>query len=382
MPKTSRYVSNGSGVNVVGMFRAELGVGESGRSMVRALRRAGEPTALLDFSAVSANRQNDRSITDFAPSPVYPTTLLCANPPEYPAFGASSMVRAFREGRYRIGSWWWELPELPDDWCGAFAVLDEIWVGSRFIYEAVARVSPIPVTYIPPVVEVPPAAQIDLAKFGATAGEMIVLVMFDFHSVWQRKNPDGAIAAFRRAFRGNERVRLIVKTINGEARPEAKARLYDSIGGDNRISLVDRYLNREDVFRLISSCDAYLSLHRSEGFGLTVAEAMAYGRPVVVTDWSGNVDFATTANSFPVNVELTQLTETYGPYLRGSHWAEPDLSHAAAQLRRIYEDPVTARARGSRGSFDVARRFSTVRVARLVADRLAAIRSSRSGDDE
>jgi len=308
---------------------------------------------------------------------VHEITLLCANPPEYQAFGESRMVRAFRGGRYRIGSWWWELPDLPDAWREAFAVLDELWVGSRFIYDAVARVSPVPVTYVPPVVEPPQVPPADLAEFGVPAGEMTVLVMFDYRSVWQRKNPDGALEAFRRAFHAGERVRLVLKTINGEDYPEAVARLRDAIGGDERVSLVDRFLRRDEVYGLIRACDVYLSLHRSEGFGLTIAEAMAYGRPVVVTDWSGNVDFTTPANSFLVDAPLRELTEDFAPYQRGSHWAEPDLDHAAAQLRRIYADPARAAARAARGRFDVCRQFSTVRVARIVADRLAAIRAGR-----
>src|SRR5262249_30223582 len=143
-------------------------------------------------------------------------------------------------------------------------------------------------------------------------------------------------------------------------------------------SLVDRYLHRDGVYGLIRACDVYLSLHRSEGFGLTVAEAMAYGRPVVVTDWSGNMDFTTPLNSFLVDAPVRALRADFGPYRRGAHWAEPDLDHAAAQLRRIYDDPEGAAARAARAQFDVRRQFSTIRVARTIADRLAEIRPERT----
>jgi glycosyltransferase involved in cell wall biosynthesis len=365
-----------AGVNVVGLLRSELGIGEAGRSMVEALGAAGEQVAMLDISAAAGSQRGDTRLRDFARRAPFSTSLLCVNPPEYDHFNRSAAAHAFEDRRYRIGMWWWELSDFPTAWHGGFRFLDELWVGSRFIEQTMRPVSPVPVTYVPPIVELPAFDTARRAEFGLSEDETIVLFVFDFNSVWQRKNPDGAVEAFQRAFHRAEPVRLVLKTINAGRHPDQVRRLRKMIDDDRRITWIDGYFDRLAVVRLVDVCDVYLSLHRSEGFGLTIAEAMLLRKPVVVTNWSGNTDFTKPDNCFPVDAPLAILEEDYGPYMRGSRWAEPCVDHAAAQLRAIIDDPELAGYRASRGCYDIRAKFSRARVAGIVRHRLDRIRAT------
>jgi glycosyltransferase involved in cell wall biosynthesis len=367
-----------TGVNVVGYFRAEFGIGEAGRSLATALRTAGVPHALLDFSSGSLNRNADTSIERFDTAPPYGISILCANPDQFAYFDHHATATAFGDGRYRIGAWWFELPDLPEAWLGGFTRVDEVWVGSRFVEAAVARVSTVPVTYMPPIVEPRATAPVSRAEFGLADDDLAFLLVFDFNSVVERKNPAGAVAAFRRAFPPG-RARLLIKTINAPLHPEAFARLRDVIGDDARIRLIDEYYDRDRIARLMRACDAYVSLHRAEGFGLTIAEAMLYGKPVVVTGWSGNLDFTTQENSFLVDARLVRIDRAYGPYYAGGLWAEPDLDAAAAAMRTIAEQPHEAARRAERGRLDVRLLYSRGRVSSLMRARIDALAAMGKG---
>lgn len=370
-------VPESAGVNVIGYFRAELGIGEAGRSLAAALRIAGVPRALLDFSSGSSNRSGDRTIERFDDRPRYDISVLCANPDQFTLFDRHPAATAFGASRYRIGAWWFELPDLPVAWLPGFARVDEIWAGSRFVEAAIARVAPVPVTYIPTIVEPRPVAHVSRAEFGLTDDELAFLFVFDFNSVWERKNPDGAVTAFRRAFAAGSKARLIVKTINAALHPDAYRRLSGLVGDDRRITLIDEYYDRDRLARLMRACDAYVSLHRAEGFGLTIAEAMLYEKPVIATGWSGNLDFTTSENSFLIDAKLTRIDRDRGPYYAGGLWAEPDLDGAAAAMRIIAEQPHEAAARAALGRLNVRASFSAARVASLVRARIDAIVAAR-----
>jgi len=203
--------------------------------------------------------------------------------------------------------------------------------------------------------------------------EVVFLSMCDVLSVPERKNPFGAATAFRHAFPGNERVRLLLKISNLEHQPDLQSRILQLAAGDRRIRLVEGYLSRAELWKLIASIDCYVSLHRSEGFGLGMAEAMACGVPVIATGWSGNVDFTRPDNSLLVDYDLVALERDLGPYRRGQTWAEPDLDCAADHMRRIAASADLRRKLGDRGKSTVARELTPAAIAPLVAARLAAI---------
>jgi glycosyltransferase involved in cell wall biosynthesis len=362
------------GMNVWGFLRDESGWGAAVRGYVRALRRLGIPLALLDLSDLSSNRSADTSLGVTDGSSLYDVNLVCVDPSrQVTALGEQE--RGLFEGRYNIGAWAWELPRFPPRWYDRFAFYDEIWATTSFVADAFATISPIPVVRIPPVLTPPALGSREEGRRLLSAGDHFVfLFTFDFHSHVERKNPLGVVRAFQRAFAPSEPVRLVLKSVNADADPAALSELA-VIADDRRVQLLDGYWTAPTMRDLIAGSDAYVSLHRSEGTGLTITDAMAHGKPTIATDWSGNRDFMTTANSFPVRYELATLAESIGPYEQGGTWAEPSLDHAAELMRYVYEHRDLAAACGARAQRDIWLRYSEKAVATQIEHRLRAVAS-------
>ena len=204
------------------------------------------------------------------------------------------------------------------------------------------------------------------------------LFMFDFFSTLRRKNAAGLIEAFARAFAPGEGPRLLLKTINGRLRPEAEAELRRKIAEHPDIELVDAYLEPAQNAALLARADCYVSLHRSEGFGLTLAESMALGTPVIATGYSGNTDFTTPHNSYLVDWTPTRVGPECDIYPAEGSWAEPDLDHAAELMRRVWQRPEEARAKAERAREDIRRLYAPEVVGRLARARLERL-ADRTG---
>ena len=173
-----------------------------------------------------------------------------------------------------------------------------------------------------------------------------------------RKNPFGAVDAFKRSFSGESSAALLIKVSHAASHPEEYAELEKRLRGIPNLYLTDRMLSRARVNGLLAACDGVVSLHRSEGFGLILAEAMYLGKPVVATGWSGNMDFMNTGNSCPVGYELVTLDRTYMNYEAGQQWAEPDIDHAAHLMRRVVEDSEYRTQMGERARDTIRSQFS------------------------
>jgi glycosyltransferase involved in cell wall biosynthesis/lipopolysaccharide biosynthesis glycosyltransferase len=362
------------GVNVAGYFASEKGMGEAVRSDVRLLRTAGIPFSIDEF--VDAGSVNAEAVARSFDGNPYGFNLVHVNADQLPAFAASRAPDYF-EGRYTIGYWTWELSNFPPDWRRSFAYVDEVWVPSTFTLDSIARGATKPVLRIPHVLEPDaPIARSRRPDFGLPEDVFLFLFMFDFHSFVERKNPFGLIEAFKRAFRPAEHVGLVLKCSHSEYEPELLEALRYAAGGA-RVHFVDAVLTRPQVRALISLADAYVSLHRSEGFGLTMAEAMALGKPVVATGYSGNVDFMRPANSFLVDYELVRIERDHGPYPKGSLWADPDLEQAAQLLRSVVDQPGIAAERSALGRRNVLRELDPEAVGRIASQRLIDIADLR-----
>jgi glycosyltransferase involved in cell wall biosynthesis len=146
------------------------------------------------------------------------------------------------------------------------------------------------------------------------------------------------------------------------------------------VLLLDRYMTRDELAGLMRTADCYVSLHRSEGFGLGIAESMALGKPVIATRYSGPVDLMTGENSYPVEYRLSSISRDYGPYLEGFSWADPDVEHASTLMRRVVEDRAEAAARGRQAAADIAARRAPQQTGERVRQRLEEIRAGRRFD--
>jgi glycosyltransferase involved in cell wall biosynthesis len=362
------------GVRVTGYLSDESGWGAAGRGYVRALQRLGVPLAVHDVSALTTNRSMDSTLTVETPAADTDVNLVCVDAGQHFAL-LSEVGEGFFADHYNIGAWAWELPRFPESWYNRFAYYDEIWVGTSFIASALAPIAPVPVVRIPPAVRASGGSRANgRNRLGVGGGEFVFAFVFDVHSHLPRKNPHAVIAAFRKAFRESRDVRLVLKSVNADADPDGYAELV-ALAGDAAVDFYDGYWPSAEVHDLMAACDAYVSLHRSEGTGLTIAEAMALGKPVIVTDWSGSTDFADASNSFPVSYALTTIPRNIGPYRAGEVWAEPDIDHAAAVMRHVAGNREEAQQRGHAARLRMQQDYSDAAIASLVRARLDVIGS-------
>ena len=309
----------------------------------------------------------------------YAVNLLCVNADQTPHVAATAGP-GFFAGRHTIGLWWWELSDFPEYFRSAFDVVDEIWAGSAFVADTLRAVSPKPVVRIPMPVTLPADAAPARARFGFAEDEVTFLYVFDYNSIVARKNPVGLIDAYRRAFpeagAQDTRTRLVLKCINGERHPGAHAQVLTAVAGREDVTIMDDYLSAADKDALLASCDCYVSLHRSEGFGLTCAEAMLLGKPVIATGYSGAADFMDADHSLPVGWTLVPVGPGNAPYPADGEWADPDLDQAAAHMRAVAADPELRRTLGERARAFVQREHSPTAAGAAMRARLAVVATS------
>lgn len=363
------------GVNVAGFFTAELGVGEAARLVIAGLDAAGVSALPVQGALMPPSRRAAEfafATPDEAP---FPINLVCMNGDSIPVF-AREAGRRFFAGRYSIALWWWEAGEIPESWYDAFDHLDEVWVAAEHTYRAIAPVSPVPVVKVPLPVTAPPIPQRTRAQLGLPEEPFVFLYVYDYHSTAARKNPVGHVEAFKRAFpEPGEAAALVLKCLNSASAPSDHEAVLLACQGRPDITIIDRYLTAGDKDALIAACDCYLSLHRSEGFGLTPAEAMALGKPVVATRYGGVLEFMTDENSFLVDHTPIDVGPDAHPYPAQAQWADPDLDDAARMMRLVIDDPVEAHRRGLRAAADIGRSNAPEVAGAAMRHRLEAIRA-------
>ena len=364
------------GVNIAGYFRAELGIGEAARLLVSAVEAARIPYSTITTETGALSRQSH----EFASHPqgvgAYDVNLVCVNADMTPRF-ARDMGPEFSEGRHTVGYWFWEVEQFPQRLHAAFDAVDEVWTATDFVADAVRRAGRKPVFTVPLPLAVPRQAPEITRQHLGLPDRFLFLFSFDFLSVFERKNPLALVRAFTRAFEPDSGPILVIKTINGHICLSDLERLRAEIGDRPDIRLVNDYYAAAEKDALVWLCDCYVSLHRSEGLGLTMAEAMSAGKPVIATGYSGNMHFMTAANSFPVDFVLTPVPARCEPYPAGAMWADPDLDHAARLMRTVYAQPQDAAAKGARARAEILERHGLEASAAAVAQRLKAIRRDR-----
>jgi len=296
--------------------------------------------------------------------------VLCLNPEQLVPYLASDAAPR-RHGRVSVAVWTWEVDVLPPGWTEATRAVSEVWACSEFTAGLIRAATGADVVAMPP--PLAPSGPARRAPLPAPPPGFRVLVIFDYLSTIERKNPLGAIAAYRRCFGPRDGAQLVIKTMNGVHRPERR-REVEGAADRSDIVLLDGTISGAERDALVASCDCLLSLHRSEGFGLALAEAIAAGKPVVATAYGGNVEFMPPECSYLVRYELTRVGGGCEHYPPEAHWAEPDIDHAAAQLRAVFEGRGGPHRRADDAQRHVLALLAPERIGRLIHDRLCALR--------
>ena len=328
------------GVNLIGYPRAEMGLGEDLRHLALALEEKEIPHCIVGVGLGRGFSQADNSAErKINPHPRYAINLYCQNGWETLKC-LSSRGAGLNDGRYAIGLWPWELPEWPMHWHHAYKCVDEIWGISSYTAKAYASF-PGPVHCMGLPVGVEGAAIMARSDFNLPRAAYLFHYAFDLHSKVTRKNPFGLIHAFQKAFpsEGRESVGLVLKVNHAKRFHADNIRLRWMAARDSRIHLIERPMRRPEVLALMRSCDCYASLHRAEGFGRGIAEALLLGRQVIATGYSGNMDFCTEPRVALVRHRMIPVKK--GDYFcgDGQEWADPDLEHAAELMREIRQKP-------------------------------------------
>ena len=351
-----------AGLNLVGYFDSVSGVGQSARALAAAAESAGVAIARIEAAVAGGDRR--------VSSP-FDVNLYHVN-----AEAAASVVEMLgprlHAGRRNAGYWYWESDRFPERWMDRFRYFDEIWVASEFCRRAVASVSPIPVHRIPPAVLAPDAPPERREK---PRDSFRFLSVLDAFSVPERKNPIGTIRAFAQAFPKASGAALHVQAHNARRVEGLLGEMHAAAAGAD-VRIEDRALPPGDLAALFSACDAYVSLHRCEGFGFPIAEAMALGKPVVATDYSGSTDFLDDATGFPVRWKPWTLAWPLRDYDVGTVWAEPDEAHAVESLRRVFADSAERERRGEAGRRRIRELYAPPTAGARIAERLEALRAS------
>lgn len=374
------------GLNLIGFAFGELGIGEDVRMAVAACESAGIPFSVVNIHPGERLRQGDKALADHVTDTPdekgeapYALNLFCLTGFDTARVYLERGLPLF-EGRYNIGWWPWELPIWPQDWQVAFDVVDEVWAATWFTHAMYSAASPGPVTQMPLPASVARVQPVSRRRLGLPESRFLFLYVFDFNSYLERKNPFAAVKAFQRAFAHDDMsVGLVLKTMNSNPKNPLWQRFVRECAKDKRIHLLQKTLDRGEVLGLIQTCDAYVSLHRSEGFGRTLAEAMLFGKPVVGTDFSGNTDFLNSETGFPVRWKKRAVKPGEYPFVTPADhawWAEPDIAHAAQQLRRAREAAKDQTFTRRVKSFAEAQ-FSPTRIGRLMKERLEKIHDQR-----
>ncbi len=362
------------GVTLVGYPRADIGEGEFLRQTAGCLLHAGVPFGIYDYDVgISLSRNDDRVLSHIRVDNPYSVNIFLLKPDQSEA-SVIALGDSFVGGRYNIGFWLWELGQFPDPWTRPLNYFHEIWCPSRFVQKAIAEKSSRTVKFMPPTIEVEEPEEFDRSQFKLPADSFLFLFVFDFKSHVLRKNPMGCIRAFRKAFpKGDEAAGLVIKSMDGDRYPDEFRCLTDEAQNDPRIILIDATFTVQEVLGLMKVCDAFVSLHRSEGIGLCLAQSMLLGKPVIATNYSGNTDFTLPDNSCLVEFKLIPVKEGEYPFWEGQVWADPSVDQAASYMQKLVADKTYCEKVAEAGRSYIKTFHSAEAVGKVYRSRLAEL---------
>lgn len=335
-------------VQMIGPFEKASGLGQATRLSQKAMEHTGLSVNAVDFGLDNPAPEGFSKVGVLSDYKRAKINLIHLNAESIPlAFAYEPDV--FSDA-YNIGYFFWEVNTPASCHYLGMEMLDEIWVSTEYGVSIYKPEAGKPVTNVGMCFEEVPDLNRESARdfvtrrFRFSGDEFVFLVTFDSYSFVQRKNPAGVLMAFQKAFSGVDNVRLIIKTQNrDDVSDPTQARIWKQVDAvvdrDNRIQVMNETLVYEDLLRLKKGSDCYISLHKSEGWGFGMIEAMNLKVPVVCTAYSGNLEFCNNDTAWMVDYKEAVLTDDdYIFVRRGQVWAEPDVDDAAAKMRAVYED--------------------------------------------
>lgn len=358
------------GVNLIGHIRGDFGLGESCRLVAGALRESGIPFSIYNVPLDGPAKETDTEWSDWESSDLkYNVNLIHINPNVLSNVIWGLNFRKLRGG-YNIAYWLWELPEFPAEWRYTFELFDEIWTPAEFISQTLRKETEKPVFTMPYGLREPKTgAEYGRTHFGLPEDKFLLLMSYDGNSVSARKNPEGSIRAYRSAFSPEEGgVGLVIKATHEKA--AELERLSSLLAGYPNVYILTESYGKEEFNSLLRCVDVYISLHRAEGFGLVMAEAMLLGTSVIATNWSANTEFMDRSVACMVDAEVVPLEKDYPPYHAGDHWAQPDEAQAAEWMRKLYRDRRLRDSLTAKAKAHLASEFSPKKAARMMEKRL------------
>lgn len=361
-------------VTLLGYIKSEHGLGESARHVASALDATGYTWNVYDFEVNNLSRKQDELLNDKITNTINsPLLIMNINADQTPV-----VKKHFEDEQwnkiYKIGIWYWELPVFPDKWISSFNMVNEVWAPTRFIQDAVSMKANCPVIYMPLPMELEVPSIVTRKKLGLPEDAFLFLNMYDTLSIQSRKNPIAVIEAFKKAFSPDDlSVGLVIKINNSNVIEKEYDYLKQITGQYQNIYILAKVLSRAEVSELIMMCDVAVSLHRSEGLGLLCQEAMYFGKPVIATNWSGNIDFMSDNEACMVRYKLVNVGKDTGPYEAWQEWADADVEHASEYMEELYADRDLCTQLGEKAHKRIAEEYSPDICGRRMKKRLEYI---------
>ncbi len=369
------------GINLIGFAKGDFGLAEHLRLVTRAIKTTSIAFCVNNSGKGGASSNNTELDEYLIKENPYRINLFCYNAEHTLTYIQSRYGAVALNKHYNIGYGYWELSVYPSKWTEQNKYLDEIWAPSRFIKEVIEKTTTLPVHYMPIPVDFAEPIGYSRQHFNLPENSFLYLFTFDMSSFVTRKNPQAVIQAFMSAFpvERKDNVSLVVKINRIKNNPEHTQKVIDltnHVAFDSRILIIDEILDRSSILGLISVCDAYVSLHRSEGFGLGMAEAMKMGKVVIATHYSGNKDFMNEENSCPVRYKLIKVQkEEFAFVEEGAEWADPDIEHAVYFMRKVYEDQAFSKQLGTAAKAYISKHHSFAAIGENYTKRVQEIQA-------
>lgn len=364
------------GVNLIGHIRGDFGLGESCRLVASILKKTGLPFTIQNISVYGDAPEKNETWKEFECNELpYVINLIHLNPDGLQnsiwKLGFNTFSR-----HYNIGFYLWEQPEFPKEWLFAIDLMDEIWTPAEFISKGIRQLTDKPVYTMPYGMYEPNVECIyDRAHFGLPQNICLFMVSYDGYSSSERKNPIGSVRAYAKAFSKSDiNVGLVIKATH--ARENDLEQFRKILQGYPNIIILKNSYDKIEFNSLVACVDVYVSLHRAEGFGLVMAEAMLLETAVIATNWSANTEFMNEDVACMVSADIVTLEKDSFPYKKGTHWARPSEQEAVNFMKRLAYEPQYRKEKITKAKHYIEQKLSPIHASKRIKDRIEEIYQS------